>query len=48
MKKVTSMGWWSILKTFIRYGAYIMIVFEGLNGIMAAIETKDGITQKTD
>lgn len=36
------MSWWSVLTTFIRYGAYLMIVIEGLQNIMKSIEEKDG------
>ena len=43
MKKISSFGWWSVLKTFIKYGAYIMIIIEGLQGIITAIEQKDSV-----
>lgn len=41
------MGWWTVLKTFIKYGAYFMIIIEGLQGIISAIELKDGATNQT-
>lgn len=46
MKKISQLGWWSVLKTFIKYGAYVMIIIEGMQGIITAIEQKDGL--KTD
>lgn len=42
-KKVTSFGWWSIIKTIIQFGSYLMIVIEGIQLIINKIEEKDGV-----
>lgn len=47
-KKLSSYGWWAVVKTALKYGAYIMIIFDGISSIIKAIETKDGTHKETE